>query len=815
MTTNAPGGPGIPPTWTSSAKDMVGTALGPSRLWFTTGYGIVNEVYFPHVDMPQIRDLGFIVADGRGFWVEVKRNADYTLTTPGPGIPAVQILHRHARFELSLRIAPDLERDVLLVEAILTGDPELRLHALLAPHLGGTGEDNRGEVFMNRDRKVLCAERGAFALALAAADAVSQHDAWRRASAGFVGASDGWQDFAANGAMAWTYDQAGPGNIALLGELGSRTAVLALGFGSDKEAAATLAISALIQPFDAVWHRHVRGWEAWHAESLDLGRCHGEFRDAVLVSAMVLRTHQDKTFRGAMVASLSIPWGNSSDDTGGYHLVWPRDLVETAGALLAYGSVDAARDILRYLIATQLADGRWSQNQWLGGRPRWLGTQLDEVAFPVLLASALAEADALGGIAVSTMVRRALGFIALHGPATDQDRWEETPGVNTFTLSVAIAALVCGAELLGAEERRDILLLADDWNERIESWCTAGHPALVARHGVERYYVRAAPATVFQDRAAIREPVPVKNHDGECLVPADTLIGTDFLQLVRFGLRRPDDPTVTSTLALVDAMLRVDTPAGPSWYRYNGDGYGEHEDGRPYDGTGRGRAWPLLTGERGHYELAAGRPAGARALLRAMIGMGSPSGLIPEQVWEAAPIPAQRLFPGRPSGSAMPLVWAHAEFMKLTASLQLGRPVDRPEPVWLRYGGNRPAASRAHWTRRMPVGWIRAGQGLRLALETPSLIHWGLDDWQNPRDVPTVAGALGLHLADLATEGLEVGRRIVFSIQELESGRWIEQDRAIVIASDEAPSSATAPPLARDRAQHAEIASQLSAEMAP
>jgi glucoamylase len=217
---NAPGAPGIPPTWTSSAKDMVGTALGPSRLWFTIGYGIVNEVYYPRVDTPQIRDLGFIVADQNGFWNEVKRNSDYTLTTPGPGIPAVHILHRHPRFELSLRIAPDPERDVLLIAARLTSDPGLKLYALLAPHLTGTGLDNRAEVFVNRDRLVLCAEKDSVALALGAAEAATQRDAWTRASAGYVGTSDGWQDFAAHDAMTWSYELAGPGNVALIGELG-------------------------------------------------------------------------------------------------------------------------------------------------------------------------------------------------------------------------------------------------------------------------------------------------------------------------------------------------------------------------------------------------------------------------------------------------------------------------------------------------------------------------------------------------------------------------------------------------------------------
>jgi glucoamylase len=783
----APGSPGIRPTWTSSAKDLVGTALGPSRLWVTVGHGIVNEVYYPRVDAPQIRDLGFIVADGHGFWVEVKRNANYSVTTPGPGIPAMEILHRHPRFELRLRIAPDLMRDVLLIEATLTGDAELKLYALLAPHLEGNGLHSMAEVFVDRDRKVLGAEQGPYAVALAAADAASQRDAWQRASAGFVGVSDGWQDFAANGAMTWTYTQAGPGNVALLGELSQRQAVLALGFGSDREAAATLAISALLQPFEVAWHLHVQAWEDWHAETIDAAGCPPEFRDLLHISAMVLLTHHDKTYRGGMVASLSIPWGNATGDVGGYHLVWPRDLVESGAALLGVGGTDHAREVLCYLMATQLADGRWAQNQWLGGRPRWTGTQLDEVAFPVVLASRLAEAGALDGIAVQDMVRRALAFLALHGPASDQDRWEEMGGVNAFTLAAVIAAFVCGAEILGGEAQSDILLLADDWNARIEEWCTGNNPELAARYNVGPYYVRAAPAAIVENRATISDLVSIRNHPDEYLVPADTLIATDFLQLVRYGLRQPDDTAITATLKLADALLRVDTPSGPSWHRYNGDGYGEYADGSPYDGSGIGRAWPLLTGERGHYELAAGRDDEARAMLRAMKDMSGPGGLIPEQIWDSAAVPSQDLYPGRPAGSAMPLVWAHAEFIKLTKSLRLGRAVDRPEPVWLRYGGNKPRAARAHWTRRMRVGTIHAGQALRLVFAEPSVVHWAIDDWQQPRDTFTVVGMLGLQVADLASEALDVGQRVVFSIQDLTTGNWIENDCVIeVVAADTA-----------------------------
>ncbi len=231
-----------------------------------------------------------------------------------------------------------------------------------------------------------------------------------------------------------------------------RRAVLALGFGSSAEAAATLAISSLLQPFDNLLQQHITPWQTWQAERSE--RCAvpldipPALAEEFLVSTIVLRSHLDKTYPGAMVASLSVPWGDTGDERGGYHLVWPRDLVETAGALLALGAEQEARDTLRYLSATQNEDGHWHQNQWLGGRPFWEGIQLDETAFPVLLAAALDEREALAGIEVEDMVRRALGYIARTGPASEQDRWEESTGINRFTLAVCIAALVSAAQPL-------------------------------------------------------------------------------------------------------------------------------------------------------------------------------------------------------------------------------------------------------------------------------------------------------------------------------------------------------------------------------
>ncbi len=784
----APGGPGLAPTWSSSNKEVIGCPLGPARLWFTIGGGIVNEVYHPRVDLPQIRDLGFIVADGKGFWVELKRMWKHDVELADAGVPAVRIVHRHERFELMLRITPCDDRDVLLIEVTLDGDAELRPYALLAPRVGGTGLGNNAAVKSHRGRKILCAEQGPLGLALAAVTP-AQTDAFTRGSAGFVGENDGWQDFFHHGAMTWEFDAAGPGNVALLGEL-PRRAVLALGFGSGADSAATLALTALGEPFDASWQRQQTAWGHWHAAGTPvegLADMPAECLQQLRTSSMVLRSHRDKIYPGAMVASLSVPWGNTREEREGYHLVWPRDLVECAGALLAVGATTEARNTLRYLLATQNADGHWNQNQWLGGEGYWAGIQLDEAAFPVLLAAALAERDALEGTEVGDMVRRALSFVVRTGPVSDQDRWEEDAGLNTFTLAVCIAALVAGAPHLPADARELALAFADYWNARLEDWTAVADTPLARRHGVPGYYVRVAPPEALTDRCCPPDlMLAIKNRAADAGLPVSEQVGVDFLQLVRFGLRRADDPLILATVRVVDALLKVDTPSGPSWHRYNGDGYGEHEDGTAYDGTGLGRAWPLLTGERGHYEIAAGRDP--LPLITAMVRMASAGGMLPEQVWDAAPIPARGLEPGRPTGGAMPLAWTHAEYIKLLLSRALGRPFDRPESVWQRYRGERPAVRRVMWCEHAAAESLPQGAALTLALLEPGTFRWGHDGWQGVREQQTSAHPLGLHLVEIDTTGLAAGQRVDVTFRHAASETWVGRDFRIDVTARPAAS---------------------------
>ena len=747
---HAPGAPGTFSNWCDGSKQMVATSLGTARVWFTIGRGILNEVYYPRVDIPQVRDLGFVISDGKGFWQEIKRLPDCRVECIEARIPAVTITHQHARFIFTQRLTPEPNRDVVLIEITLQGDANLRPYVLLAPHLGGSGKENNAEVGAFRKRRVLWAWQGPFGLALTAVDA-HQHDVFGACSAGYSGTSDGWQDFNRHGYLKMCYQQAGPGNVALTGEL-SRHAVLALGFASSREAAATLAVSALLQPFDKIWEQQAEHWRNWHQncrlparkESSAGADIPETLVGLVKTSAMVLRTHYDKTFRGALIASLSIPWGEFNEERPGYHLVWPRDLVECASALLALGSEIEAREVLRYLMATQREDGGWYQNQWLGGKPYWTGTQLDQVAFPVLLAGTLADRGALDGIEVDTMVQRALGFVIANGPVSPQDRWEENSGINTFTLAVCIAALVSGARFLPTGDETFVLEMADFWNEKMDSWASVSDTAFARTHKVAAYYPRIMPAAVLTDDSALMRITPIKNHKVDPGLLPQEQIGVDFLQLVRYGLRDPDDPLIRDTIKLVDQQLKVTLPQGACWYRYTGDGYGEHSDGRAYDGTGVGRLWPLLTGERGHFELIRG--VDARPYLRAMAAMAGKAGMIPEQVWDKKDDLKHGLKLGQATGSAMPLSWAHAEYIKLACSIVMGKPVDRPEPVWARYRGKRPDATVWYWQPQTPLQTLASGKRLGFCLPASTTIYWR-SDCTAETAVITQVMATGLHIA--------------------------------------------------------------------
>jgi glucoamylase len=255
------------------------------------------------------------------------------------------------------------------------------------------------------------------------------------------------------------------------------------------------------------------------------------------------------------------------------------------------------------------------------------------------------------------------------------------------------------------------------------------------------------------------------------------IISPDSLALVRFGLRAPDDPRILNTIRVIDALLKVQLPQGPCWYRYNGDGYGEHKDGSPFDGNGIGRLWPLLAGERAHYELAAGHAKEAEALL-SMIEQCSVghSRLLPEQVWDSDDIPALELFRGKPSGSACPLLWAHSEYIKLRRSLHDGKIFDQPPQTVQRYLVEKPVRQVFGWRFNNKARSLPRNKKLRIVLLVPALVHWSIDNWQSSHDTNTRDTGLGIHVLDLPTASLASGSTVVFTFYWLDEKRWQGED---------------------------------------
>ena len=798
----APGQPGIPARWTSSAKTGVGTALNPSsRVWFSLSHGIFDEIYYPRVDQACTRDMGMIVTDGQDFFSEEKRDAEHEVNYIQPGVPAYQLINtcHQGRYRIEKNILSDPFRDTVLQEThfkALKGKlSDYHLHVLLAPHLGNQGADNSAWVGDYKGVPMIFAQRGAVALALACSLP------WAGRSVGYAGASDGWQDLNQHKRMTWFYTSAPQGNVAMTGEIDlsgaqgtEATFTLALSFGRNTSEAGQRALASLTDGFQFAREHYIHDWQAWQEEFPEIkikGYRPGQV-NVYEISRAVMRTHEAKRFPGGLIASLSIPWGFSKgdDDLGGYHLIWPRDLVEVAGGLLAVGAKKDVRRVLHYLQVTQEKDGHWPQNMWLDGQEYWTGIQMDETAFPILLVEMARREEALNADELARlwpMVRRAAGYIVRYGPATPQDRWEEDSGYSPFTLAVEIASLLAAADLadhFGEQNTAQYLRqTADWWNDQIEHWTYVKDTDIARDNGVAGYYVRIAPPNVADSASPAQGYVPIKNRPvSESELPVTQIVSPDALALVRFGLRAADDPRILNTIKVIDAELKVDTPSGPAWHRYNDDGYGEHPDGSPFDGTGNGRAWPLLTGERAHYELAAGNRKQALRLLKTMDAFSNKGGMLPEQVWDSEDIPEKELYFGHPSGSAMPLVWAHAEYAKLCHSLQDDQIFDLPEQTCQRYLEKETHSALSGWRLKQRNPTLQAGLPLRIEVLQPARIHWSQDNWQTIQDTPTQDSGLGVYYADLPTQKLASGTQIKFTFYWPDEDRWEDRNFTVEVA---------------------------------
>ncbi|MFH1834358.1 MAG: glycoside hydrolase family 15 protein, partial [bacterium] len=759
-TRNAFGWPGIEPRWTQGSKDGVGTAYsGDSRVWFTLWNGCITEVFYPTIDRAQVRDLQYLVSDGGSFFHEEKRDLRTTTERVGDSALAYRITNQDpgGRYGIIKEVIASPHLPCILQHTRVEADKHLlsrlRLYALCAPHLQVGGWGNNARVIEVDGHPLLAAEKGGVWLVVGATVPFAL------CSVGYVGVSDGWTDLAENYRMDWKFDQALDGNVALTGELaleGATEFTLGLAFGDGLHAAVTTLLQALSVPFRMQAARYEEQWRRPSEKMLPLEAVSADGGNLYRSSYALLLAHEDKIFAGAFIASMSIPWGEArgDEDMGGYHLVWTRDMVNSATGLLAAGNTDTPLRALIYLAASQQGDGGFPQNFWVDGRPYWGGIQLDEVAFPIILAWRLQEEEALGDFDPYPMVLRAAGYLVRHGPATQQERWEEVSGYSPATLASNIAALVCAAQF--ARQRDDPVSAefledyADFLECHVEEWTVTSDGTLHPE--VKRHYIRILPVDVDDPRPeedpdrgilALKNVPPSEPSEH----PAKDVVDPGFLELVRYGIRPADDPTILGSMRVADAALKVDTPAGPCWHRYNHDGYGQREDGGPFEGWGRGRAWPLLTGERAHYELSLGKDVSD--LVAAMEQFASPTGLLPEQVWDEDDNPRLHMYLGKPTGSAMPLMWAHAEYIKLLRSARDGRVFDRVEAVARRYLHDRPSCKKLEiWKpNRQPQ---RVGRGTALRIQAPRgfKLLYTLDDWKTQILVDAATTGLGIDFTD-------------------------------------------------------------------
>ncbi|MFY9746318.1 MAG: glycoside hydrolase family 15 protein [Acidobacteriaceae bacterium] len=775
------GAPGLEPRWTSSAKDTVGTAYAASsRVWFTVSHGILNEIYYPTIDRPQIRDMEFLITDGETFFHEERRDLIHEFDYVDSDALAVCVHNRdrEGRYTLVRQMISDPHYPVVLVHVRLEGDEDLlsRLHvyALLSPHLEGGGMGNSARVADVAGKRVVIAWRDEISLTLSADCGFS------RASCGYVGASDGWQDLKQNFKMDWEFGSALDGNIAIMGEIpmtSTREFTLGIGFGEGHHAALAAMGGSLAEPFEGHLKRFI---EQWHraATPRHLARHSGDDGRLLQISHNVVLAHEDKTFAGAFIASASIPWGyaKGDDDLGGYHLVWTRDMVQTATALMACGRLETALRALVYLASTQKPDGGFSQNFWVNGDPYWTGIQLDEVAFPIILAWRLWKQDALGKFNVFPFVERAAGFLVRYAPVTQQERWEETAGYSPSTLAAVIAGLICAADLARAHDSPELAHFLEehaDWGEsHLEDWTVTNNGVLDPE--VKRHYMRIRPPECgdpYAHEECGREMVHINNlPPGEQSdFEAREIIDAGFLELVRYGVRAADDPLIVDSLKVVDHVLKVDTPKGPCWLRYNHDGYGQRADGGPFLGWGKGHAWPLLTGERAHYELAAGRDVGE--LIETIEKFASSGGMLPEQIWDEPD--KDGLVFGGPAGSAMPLVWAHSEYLKLLRSAYDGRVYDCIPIVEDRYarGNHPPSHIEVFKVSRRQIRVMAAGKSLRITSAARFRVKWTPDNWRTTNEVESTQLGYAGSYADLPTTPEQTGA-LSFTLFWPDENRW-------------------------------------------
>ncbi|MBR7829645.1 glucan 1,4-alpha-glucosidase [Actinospica sp. MGRD01-02] len=732
-----PGGPGAASYYDLARKDCLGTAQdSTSKVWYTVADGVLSDVYEPTVDNTNVSTLQYVVTDGSSFTDLQTRDMTYTVAADSTGMTCtVTSTDKAHGYALTTTYVTDPLRDTVLMHTTMSALPgkhtnlsALHVYARLDAHAngdGGGGSQNAGGntgvidasgvpvVFstltsteaVNRDYAVPTY------MALTSTSAGT-------GSVGYAGtSSDGLNQLDSSHALT-QYSEADDGHIVATEAVTHGTDfTLALGFGRTQSQAVDTAQTSLRIPFVATQGMYAA---TWHVYDGKLKPPPAQYARTYYLDANVLKASEDKTYSGAIVASLASPWGQSVNAGayvggkavyfGSYREVFARDLYEAFTGLMADGDVTTARDAARFLLEKQqLSTGEIPRNSLVNGKsaPDTGGDQLDETAYPILMAyeTGLGSDSTLW----TDHIKPAADWLVSHGPSFGVERWEEQSGYSPSTIAAEIAGLTAASAIARAHgEGADAALYqatADDFQRNIKKWTvtTTGSQSSAA------YFIRLSKGG--DPNAATTYSL----SNGAPSVDQRSVIDGGFQELVRLGELPASDPTFQNSLSVLDKTISVGTPSGTGYYRYgdgaslgSADGYGDCStvnsqtsctvDGQPWPttDTGTGHLWPVLSGERAESAIAENDTSTARAELNFMMTSASGIGLVPEQVWEDPNLAASPygsdptsasigFVDGQAAGSASPLTWAQAQELRLIVDLGAGKTVDTPQITAARY----------------------------------------------------------------------------------------------------------------------------------
>lgn len=748
----APGGPGVVSHFDLARKDCLGTARNTtSKVWYTVAGGVLSDVYYPTVDNTNVETLQYVVTDGSTFTDLQTRDMTYTVASLDRSGLACRVTStaKNGRYSIVTDYVTDPQRASVVLHSRLTAKgpgPALKLYVRYDATVNGNGGGGAGNG--GADDAVIDTSTGGavpvssdVVTATIAANrdyaqpvfaALRGNKRFLAASSGYAGTdSDGLTQLDASHSLGTTYDSAPGGNVVQTAQVDLRhnhSFTLALGFGATQAAAVQTAGRSTSRSFGKTSLRYRAGWAAYDAKLNPPAHVTGlsaaqraTLRNTYYLSANVLKASEDKTFSGAIVASLASPWGQavSAGDPantyfGSYREVFARDLYETFTGLLATGDIATAKATVRFLFnLQQQADGSIPRNSLLNGKlaPDSFGTQLDEVAYPILMARTVGLTDNSFYVA---HIKRAADFLVAHGPSFGSERWEEQSGYSPSTIAAEIAGLAAAGwiakkngDLAGSRVYR---ATADEFQRNVKTWTLTTSGPLSS----SPYFIRLS-KTGDPDAA-----VSYNLGNGGPDADQRAVIDQGFLEYTRLGILHASDADVANSLGVVDQVIKATTPSGTGFYRYGvdspgtEDGYGDCNTGDPTNCTvqgkpwagvcgaqgqnqGSGHLWPALSGERAEQNLATGARSAAVQLLSEMANTASGVGLIPEQAWENPDLPASPFGTqpaecasigftnGKAAGSASPLTWSAAQFVRLSGDIRANAVAERPADTTARY----------------------------------------------------------------------------------------------------------------------------------